>query len=118
MFTNQTEARRFFADKVTERADAEGVPLSDDERQMLFWSESAPDSIEDPALAERLAQAISDADYETKIAGLLQRSFEQDVTTNAHAKDLWQEAWSVLKQGDHYILVMIGQAVGGKVRPW
>jgi hypothetical protein len=85
---------------------------------MLFGSESAPDSVADTALAERLALAISDADYETKISGLPQRSFEQDVTTNPRAKDLWQEAWSVLKRSDHYILVMIRQAVGGKLQPW
>ncbi len=118
MFSTQTEARRFFADKVIERAKIEQVQLSDDERQMLFWSESAPDSIADPALAERLAAEISDADYEAKVVGLLQRSFNHDVVAGAGAKDLWQEAWSVLKQGDHYILVMINQAVGGKLKPW
>jgi hypothetical protein len=77
MFPSESEARRFFADRVTQRADTEGVPLSDDERQMLFWSESAPDSIVDPALADRLALAISDADYESKIAGLLRRSLSR-----------------------------------------
>jgi hypothetical protein len=118
MFKTQVDARRFFADKVIQRADVEGVPLSEDERQMLFWSESEPDSVADPVLAERLAASISDADYETKVIGLLERSLSADVAINARAKDVWQEAWSVLKQGDHYILVMIGQAVGGKLSPW
>ena len=35
--------------------------------EMLLWSESAPDSVADPMLAERLAAEISDADYESKI---------------------------------------------------
>ena len=71
MFRTQTEARRFFAKKVIQRAETEQVPLSEDERQMLLWSESAPDSVADPGLAERLAAVISDADYEAKIIGLL-----------------------------------------------
>jgi len=68
MFHTQTEARRFFVERVRQ-ADAERITLSDDERQMLLWSESAPDSVADPELAERLAAQISDADYEAKIAG-------------------------------------------------
>jgi len=118
MFRTQTEARRFFAKKVIQRAETEQVPLSEDERQMLLWSESAPDSVADPGLAERLAAVISDADYEAKIIGLLQRSFNHDVDADAGAKDLWREAWSVLKQGDHYILVMIDQGVGRRLKPW
>lgn len=114
----ETEARQFFVDKVTQRAHAEGVGLSDDERQMLRWSESAPDSIHDPVLAERLAARISDADYEAKIAGLLRRSFEEDVATDPGAKGRWQEAWTLLKQGDHYLLVMIERAVGRRLKPW
>ena len=118
MFKTQVDARRFFADKVIRRADVEGAPLSEDERQMLFWSESEPDSVADPVLVERLAASISDADYETKVIGLLERSLSADIATNARAKDVWQEAWTALKQGDHYILVMIGQAVGRKLNPW
>jgi hypothetical protein len=118
VFGSQTEARRFFADKVIQRADVEGIPLSDDERRMLFWSESAPESVADKDLAERLAAQISDADYEAKIVGLLRRSFIHDVNGDARAKDIWREAWSVLEQGDHYVLVMIDQAVGRKLKPW
>jgi hypothetical protein len=118
VFGSQTEARRFFADKVIQRAEVEGIPLSDDERRMLFWSESAPESVADKDLAERLAAQISDADYEAKIVGLLRRSFSHDVQADTGAKDIWREAWSVLEQGDHYVLVMIDQAVGRKLKPW
>jgi hypothetical protein len=69
MFKNQLNARSFFADKVIQRADVEGAPLSDGERQMLFWSESESDSAADPVLVERLAASISDAHYETRSLG-------------------------------------------------
>jgi len=117
MVHTQSEARRFFIDKVTERAHVERLALSDDERQMLSWSETEPDSIADPALAERLASQISDADYEAKIAALLRRSFDADVAADTEAKDAWRQAWSVLKQGDHYILIMIQQAVERELKP-
>jgi hypothetical protein len=118
MVHTQSQARQFFVEKVIQRAQVERVKLSDDERQMLSWSESAPDSVADPALAERLASAISDADYEKKIAGLLRRSFLEEVSADGQVKETWRQAWSVLKQGDHYILIMIDQALGKELKPW
>ena len=117
MVEAQSEARRFFIDKILHQASVEDVTLSDDEREMLKWSESAPDSVSDPELAQRLAAVISDADYESKIAGLLARSFSREVTADSHARDAWQQAWSVLKRGDHYILIMINQAIGNHLKP-
>jgi hypothetical protein len=118
MCRTQSEARRFFIEKVLQQAQAEGVPLSRDEQQMLLWSESAPDSVSDPALAERLTREMSDSDYEAKIAGLLGRRFRQDVAIDARTRGVWQQAWSALSQGDHYISIMIDQAVGRQLKPW
>jgi hypothetical protein len=47
MVRTQTEAKRFFVDKVLAQAGAEGMTLSDAERKMLFWSESDPDWVVD-----------------------------------------------------------------------
>lgn len=112
------EATRYFADKVIQQAQIEGLRLSEDERQMLLWSESEPDSVADPALAERLAAEMSDSDYEAKIAGLVSRSFAKDIATDTQARGAWQQAWSTLKQGDHYLSIMIDQAVGKQLKPW
>jgi len=117
MFHTQSEARRFFVDRIVQQADTEEVKLSDDERQMLLWSESAPDSVADPELADRLSEEISDTNYEAKIEGLLRRSFAVDVTRDQQAKERWRQAWTVLNQGDHYILIMINAAVGKHVKP-
>ena len=117
MVETQSEARRFFIDKILHQANTENVTLSGDERQMLMWSESAPDSVSDPELAQRLAAVISDADYESKIAGLLSAAFRREVTADSDAKDAWRQAWSVLKRGDHYILIMINQAIGNRLKP-
>ena len=117
-FATETEARQFFVERIVQQAQREGVSLSDDERQMLLWSESARDSVADPALAERLAAQISDADYESKIVGLLRSSFRADDAIDPSAKGVWGTALSVLRQGDHYILVMINEAIGRQLKPW
>ena len=117
-FATETEARQFFIEKIVQQAQREGVSLSEDERQMLLWSESAPNSVADPALAERLAAEISDADYESKVVELLRSSFKGDTAVHPSAKEVWGAALSVLRRGDHYILVMISEAVGKNLKPW
>ena len=114
----QAEAKRFFVDRVLEQARSEHVGLSKTERQMLRWSESDPDFAADPRLAEQLAAEISDPEYETKVAGLLERSYQRDVATDPNARSMWREAYSVLSQGDHYLLVMINQTLVRHLRPW
>jgi hypothetical protein len=118
MVHTQSEAKQFIATKVVERARIEGIPLSDAEQRMLWWSESDPEFNADPVLTEQLASEISDEQYEAKIAGLLKRSFAADVAADTGARDIWQRARSVLEQGDHYILVMVDRAVGGELKPW
>ena len=78
---------------------------------MLFWSESDSEFVVDPELPKRLAYEISDEDYERKIVGLLSRSFKADVERAREAEAQWQQAAGTLHQGDHYILVMLEEAV-------
>ena len=111
MVRTQTEAKRFFVDKVLAQAGVEGVPLSDAEQEMLFWSESDPETVVDYDLPERLAAEISDEEYERKIAGLLSRSFRADAAHSPEAKSQWKQASDILHQGDHYLLVMLDQVL-------
>jgi hypothetical protein len=117
MLNAESEAKRFFAEKVIQRAESEGVPLTEAERRMLLWSESDPEGERDPQLSDALAAQMSDEEYEAKIAGLLAREFAADVGRDSNAKDTWRQARAVLGQGDHYILVMIDRAVGRKLKP-
>ena len=115
---SQTEAKRFFVDKVLRQAHAEGVRLSEAEHQMLSWSESDPDFVVDPQLPRQLASEMSDEAYEEKIGGLLVRSFATDEAANPAAAEQWKQASEVLHQGDHYILVMLDEAIGGRLKRW
>ena len=112
------EARRFFVDKVVAEADRSGVTLSANERKTLDWSEVEPGCVADPRVAEALSQEMSDEAYEAKICRLLEAAYEHDVAADASAKAAYRGAYSVLKQGDYYLLVMIDEALGPRLRRW
>jgi hypothetical protein len=116
MVHSQTEAKRLFVEKVVTQARLEGVSLSDAERTMLSWSESDPDFVVDPQLPARLAAEVSDQEYEKKVTGLLARRFAAEVDSDPAAKAQWKQAAEVLHQGDHYILIMLDAAVGGRLK--
>ena len=85
---------------------------------MMFWSESDPDFTPDAGLVEALAAEISDDEFEKKVSGLLRRAFEANVATNENSRDSWRDAKAALEQGDHYISIMIDQAVGSRLKEW
>ena len=118
MIRTPAEARRFFIDKVLAEARHQGIALTDAEQQMLGWSESAPDSTADPDLVDRLAAEISDEEYESKVSSLLGAALARDLQSDQHALDDYRRAHALLRQGDHYILVMIDRALGRRLRPW
>jgi hypothetical protein len=107
----QTEAKRFFVEKVLAQARAEQVSISEAEQQMLSWSESDPDYVVDPGLPARFEAEISDEEYEAKIAGLLARKFASEVAERPDAKDQWQQAADVLNEGDHYMGILLDMAM-------
>lgn len=114
----QTEAKRFFAEKVIAEAERHGAALSEAERAMLYWSESDPDFAADPALVEALAREISDEEYEAKIVRLLDAAYRRDVEADPSLRDQYTHAQALLGQGDHYIGIMVDQALGRPRRPW
>ena len=105
-------------DKVVAQARTEGVSLTAAEREMLLWSESDPDLRIDPSLPLRRASEISDEEYETKIVGLLARSFNTDMLANPDAEEQWRHASMVLAEGDHYLSIMLDEAVSQRWRTW
>lgn len=118
MFTSHGQAKRFFVEKVIGQAATEGIPLSDAEQRMLSFSESDPEFVVSPGLVEKLQAEISDDAYEAKIAGLIERAWKRDVESDSNARTVYHEAFTVLSQGDHYLLVMIDRALRRHLRPW
>ena len=118
MVQTPDESRRFFVEKVVAQAEHQHVSLSVNERKMLDWSEVEPGCVADPKVAAGLASEMSDDAYEAKISGLLEAAYERDIAADPGAKDAYRQAYSVLKRGDYYLLVMIESALGRRLRRW
>lgn len=102
-----SEAKDFLVRQTAEQAQLEAVPLSDLEKRMMYFTESAEAS-EDPIKLndEFEAQYETDA-YESKISGLLKRAHARVKKDGAESLRLWDESVRLLRQGDHYILVLL-----------
>jgi hypothetical protein len=100
------EAKNFLVQQTAEQAQREGVPLSDLEKRMMYFTESE-DAVEDPiALNNEFEEQHETAEYESKIAGLLGRAYNRLKENGSGAVQTWDEAIRELEKGDHYILVM------------
>ena len=116
--SSQGQAKRFFVQKIVEQAMREGRPLSDNERWMLSFSESDPEFVVDVARVRALDAEIPDSEYEQKVAGLAERACATDIAADSEALATYKEAFRVLSQGDHYLLIMLRQGVSRRLRPW
>ncbi len=112
---SQYTAKAFFVNKIIQQAEHEGAPLSKAQRYMLSWSETEPSFVVDIELSEQCEAEIPQPEYEKKIQGLIERMYKRDIETNKDLKETYKEAYKTLKQRDHFILIMISEAIGSKL---
>lgn len=116
------EAKDFLVEKIAAEAARDHMPLSEVERQMLYFTE-------DSGLSEQMRQVceVFDRDhdvdeYEAKIAGLVRSLLTR---LDPADQELWNEAVRKLREGDHYLLMFIdagspaaGASLPGGLRAW
>ena len=105
-------AKQFLISRVIEEAELEHIPLSEVERKMLSFTEvhlSLPDIYE--VNAEFEGNYDSD-EYESQIAELLKNAGDRDRKRSPDQDKMWKDVLDALRDEDHYILVMVGQAFG------
>ena len=103
-------AKQFLISKVIEEARFERASLSEVERKMLYFTEvhpSLPDIYEVNAEFER---DYDSDEYEAKIAGLLKNARNRDRKNSRVGTQQWEDAIDLLRNEDHYILVMVYSA--------
>ena len=121
VFHTVREAKDFFISRIVEQANREHHPLSDIERRMLSFTETAPEA--SPGLVETAAEfeaTHDDAKYEQKIAGLLKRAYRADLERAKQGGEddprlVYGQALGLLRTEDHYITIMIEQGIGDKL---
>ena len=106
------EAKDFLVAQAAEQAALEGVPLSDLEKRMMYFTEGAG-ATEDPTpLNEEFEAPYERAKYEKKISHLVHHAHTRVRKHGGTALQTWDDAIRCLKRGDHYLLVMWGQRPG------
>lgn len=107
----ESAAKEFIVDRIIDEAGRRGIPLSDVDRRMLFFSETRstlPDAMD---VADAFNREYDGAVYERKIADLLRDAHNRTAISQANE---WSAAIQRLKEGDHYLSVLLDQA---KLRP-
>jgi len=113
-FDTAREAKEYLIGRILAQAEKDGVPLSDVERKMLYFSETGwtlPDMM---AVSREFDQSYDQDQYETTIGELLWRVEDQPDGD----REGWDEAVRRLRDEDHYLSVLIDQASRGKASRW
>jgi hypothetical protein len=109
-FATARDAKEFLVSRITSEAQREGVPLSETERKMLYFSETAwtlPDIADVNNAFER---DYDRAKYEEKIGTLVRNFCAESRKNNRDDFDAWKEAIRTIHLEDHYLLVLISAA--------
>jgi hypothetical protein len=109
-FASPHQAKEFLIGRIVSQAQHDGVPLSEVERKMLYFSETGwvpPDMVD---VTEEFERHYDQSEFERKMATVI-RSIRQDRNEERN----WEEAVRTLQAEDHYLLVLIDSA--GRARP-
>jgi 4-hydroxyphenylpyruvate dioxygenase-like putative hemolysin len=111
-FTSSREAKELLVACIIAQAERDEIALSEVERKMLYFSEvhdSPPDWRE---LNQAFEREYNDAEYEEKIASLIQHFRQYAKAQDPDQWQRWNAAITALQDEDHYILVMTSLADG------
>jgi uncharacterized protein YlbG (UPF0298 family) len=110
-FSNDRGALDFITSRIAEEAQREGVALSDVERKMLYFSETAwtlPDIWD---VSDKFDRDYDQDLYERKLSGLIKNAVNR--ARSSHDPEeykAWADAVRHLSKEDRYLLVMVHQA--------
>ena len=107
-FQSERDAKEYLIGKIAGQAEQRGIPLSDVERKMLYFSETGwtlPGMLKINAEFER---DYDNDEYEQKIAGLVRAIEKGNEAVGGEEQSKWDDAVVKLSEGDHYLLVLVG----------
>lgn len=118
-FPNSRDALDYLANRIVDEGKLQGLPLTETERKMLYFSETAPTLPDMAAVSAEFGRNRDENAYEMKIAHLVRRIEARDKRQDHAARAAWDDAVLKLSKGDYYLLVLIGSspAEPGSIRP-
>jgi hypothetical protein len=96
----------FIVSHIADEATRAGIPLSETERKMLFFSESAPNAREFVDVLEAFDRKCDEHEYERRIARLIRAARKRADKSQAPASAAAVER---LEASDNYLVVMLDQ---------
>lgn len=109
-FSNDREALDFVASRIADEAQREGVPLSEIERKMLYFSETAWTLPDIQNVNDEFDREYNQIGYEKKISELIRKAVSVARKQQPEEFESWTEAARQLSKEERYLLVMIKQA--------
>ena len=111
VFSNQKQAKQFFIDKILFQAQKDRMSLSEAEQYMLGWTETEGGFELNQKLIDEFDKQTTPEIYESKISTLIKHAYDSDALSEPGKGKIYRDAYHVLSQGDHYLLVMIKKAL-------
>ncbi|MGA2301130.1 MAG: hypothetical protein ABSG77_10620 [Candidatus Acidiferrum sp.] len=107
---NDLEAKDFLVRQTVEQAALDHVEFSDLERRMMYFTESG-EMREDLFELNATFEAEYDCtEYESKVSKLMRHAYTRLKKEDPLAARTWDESIQELSKGDHYLLVLFGNA--------
>lgn len=117
-FASIREALEYAVGRIAAEAEREGVPLSEVECKMLYFTETSwtlPGIMEVNKEFDRL---YDQNEYEAKIAGLIRNFVQRALAENEEEFADWANAIDKISEEDYYLLVMVGVAADSEKPRW
>jgi len=115
-FASAREAKEFLVARIAEEAQREGIPLSDVERKMLYFTETGWTLPDIAQVGDQFDREYNREEYEKKITRLIRNARKRARKEDKQEFNSWSAAVRRLSKEDHYLLAMI-EAAGTSVRP-
>jgi len=103
------EAKEYLAGRIASEAEREGMPLSEMERKMLYFTEFGWTLPDMKKVSAEFDRDYDQGVYEQKIAGFVSKIQARDNAQSKLEQEAWDSAIEKLSEGDHYLLVLIDE---------
>ncbi len=114
-FSTARVAKEYLVAQIVMEAERKGVFLSETERKMMYFTETAwtlPDIWD---VNEVFQRDYDQPSYEAKIQGLARDARAYVDRMNQSSVDIWKEAVQTLRREDHYLLVLLEEPKAPRV---
>ena len=108
-FADSRAALEFLVSRIVAEARRRNVPLSDVERDMLYFSETDWTLPNISEVNDQFEAEYNEVEYEVKITRLISSIWERGPSENPQELDGWRDALEILGKEDRYLLLMVPQ---------